>query len=47
MAGALVGVLGGVSWIPARWFDHIENGMHGRDEMVTLARRLAMLDIRT
>lgn len=43
MAGALVGALHGVSWIPARWYDNIENGQHGRDEIVGLARQLAAL----
>jgi poly(ADP-ribose) glycohydrolase ARH3 len=47
MAGALVGALHGSSWIPARWFDNIENGVHGRDEMLALARRLAKIDIRS
>jgi ADP-ribosylglycohydrolase len=46
MAGALVGALHGASWIPARWYDNIENGVHGRDEIVALARRLAKLDVR-
>jgi ADP-ribosylglycohydrolase len=41
MAGALVGALHGVSWIPARWYNNIENGQHGRDEIVSLARQLA------
>jgi hypothetical protein len=41
VAGALVGALHGRSWIPARWHDNIENGEHGRDEIVSLARRLA------
>ncbi len=45
MAGALVGALHGSSWIPARWYDNIENGVHGQDEIVALARRLAGLDI--
>jgi len=44
MAGALVGALHGASWIPARWYDNIENGQHGRDEIVALARELAALD---
>jgi poly(ADP-ribose) glycohydrolase ARH3 len=43
MAGALVGALHGASWIPARWYDNIENGQHGRDEIVSLARQLAAL----
>jgi ADP-ribosylglycohydrolase len=47
MAGAMVGALHGASWIPARWYDNIENGVRGRDEIVALARRLARLDVRT
>ena len=46
MAGALMGELHGSSWIPARWYDNIENGVHGRDEIVILARQLAGFDIR-
>ena len=38
MAGALVGALHGSSWIPPRWYGNIENGLHGRDEIVALAR---------
>ena len=45
MAGALVGALHGGVWIPARWYENIENGPHGRDEIVILARRLASLSI--
>jgi ADP-ribosylglycohydrolase len=45
MAGALAGALHGASWIPARWYDTMENGNRGRDEIVELARRLARLDI--
>jgi ADP-ribosylglycohydrolase len=47
MAGALVGALYGGSWIPARWYDNIENGPQGRDQIVALAKRLATLDVRT
>ena len=43
MAGALVGALHGSSWMPTRWYDNIENGRLGRDEMVRLARALAAL----
>ena len=46
MAGALVGALHGRAWIPARWYELIENGLHGRDEIVLLAKRLVELDIR-
>ena len=42
-----MGALHGSSWIPARWYDNIENDVHGRDEIVALARRLAGLDIRS
>ncbi len=43
MAGALVGALHGASWIPDRWHDNIENGQHGRDEIVSSARELAAI----
>ena len=36
----------GSAWIAARWRDNIENGVHGRDEIVALARRLAGINIR-
>jgi poly(ADP-ribose) glycohydrolase ARH3 len=45
MAGALVGALHGRSWIPARWYDNIENDQHGRDEIVGLARGLAAVTL--
>ncbi len=45
MAGALAGALHGTSWIPPRWYDNIENGKHGRDEIVELARKISKLDI--
>ena len=45
IAGALVGALHGASWIPARWYNNIENGQHGRDEIVSLARGLARASI--
>ena len=47
MAGALVEVLQDSVWIPARWHDHIENGVRGREETGALARRLARLEVRT
>jgi ADP-ribosylglycohydrolase len=47
MAGALVGALHGSAWIPARWYVNIENGKHGRDEIVAVARQLSELDIRS
>jgi ADP-ribosylglycohydrolase len=43
---ALVGALHGAAWIPARWYDNIENGSQEREEIVALAWRLAKLDIR-
>jgi len=46
MVGAQLGSLYGSEWIPSRWFAQIENGRHGRDFMVDLAKRLARLDIR-
>lgn len=46
MAGALVGALHSAAWIPARWYNNMENGKHGRDEIVAVARQLADLDIR-
>jgi poly(ADP-ribose) glycohydrolase ARH3 len=46
MAGALVGTLHGTAWIPARWYDNIENGPHGRDEIIAVARNLSKLDVR-
>ncbi len=45
MAGALAGALHGTSWIPSRWYDNMENGQHGRDEIVEVARGLSRLDI--
>jgi ADP-ribosylglycohydrolase len=46
MAGALAGALHGAAWIPSRWHDAIENGPRGRDEIITLARKLARLEVR-
>jgi ADP-ribosylglycohydrolase len=45
MAGALVGALHGTAWIPSRWYEMMENGRHGRDEIVDVGRRLAKLDL--
>jgi ADP-ribosylglycohydrolase len=47
MAGALLGTLHGNSWIPARWYDSIENGTRVTGEIVALARRLTGRDIRS
>jgi len=46
MAGALVGALHGSSWIPPRWYDNIENGIRGREEIVAVGKKLAALDVR-
>lgn len=45
MAGALLGALHGAAWIPARWYDNIENHAHGREAMIDLGRELAELDV--
>lgn len=46
MVGALVGALHGPAWIPARWHEQIENGKHGRDKILEIARQLARIDVR-
>jgi poly(ADP-ribose) glycohydrolase ARH3 len=46
MSGALVGALHGASWVPPRWYDNIENGLHGRDEIIAVARKLSHVDLR-
>ena len=43
MTGALVGALHGDSWFPLRWFDQLENGPDGRDEIIRAAESLADL----
>jgi len=40
-----VGALHGSSWIPTRWFDNLENQEWGRDYLISVARRLAQLDL--
>lgn len=45
MVGAMLGALYGPSWIPARWYDKMENGERGRDAVVRLAQKLATLDL--
>lgn len=47
LTGALLGALHGAKWIPKRWFDKIENGKHGRDFIIELAKKLATLDCTT
>ncbi|KXZ52278.1 hypothetical protein GPECTOR_10g910 [Gonium pectorale] len=44
ITGALAGALHGTSWIPLRWWDNLENGPAGRDEVLALATQLAALD---
>jgi len=43
--GALLGTLHGTSWIPQRWFYNIENKRFGRDHILNITRKLALLDI--
>ena len=43
-AGALAGALHGCEWIPSSWYNDLENGAGGRDEVVEVARQLALLD---
>ena len=43
MTGALVGALHGTNWIPSRWFENLENGVNGRDEIIRAAGLLADL----
>ena len=40
-----MGALHGSSWIPTRWFDNLENQEWGRDYLISVARRLAQLDL--
>ncbi|EFJ53098.1 hypothetical protein VOLCADRAFT_127347 [Volvox carteri f. nagariensis] len=47
ITGALVGALHGTRWLPTRWYDNLENGASGRDEVLQLAIKLAEYDIRT
>jgi len=43
--GALLGSLYGTSWIPQRWFYNIENKKFGREHIINITRKLALLDI--
>jgi len=47
IVGAMLGALYGSSWIPARWYDKMENGERGRDYVIALAERLALLDLKS
>jgi len=46
ITGALVGALHGCNWIPAIWFNNLENGSYGRDFCVNLGKQLSNLDLR-
>mmetsp|Transcript_43497 Transcript_43497/g.114758 ORF Transcript_43497/g.114758 Transcript_43497/m.114758 type:complete len:670 (-) Transcript_43497:250-2259(-) len=45
LVGSILGALHGVSWIPRRWWDNLENGSRGRSYAVNLGERLAQLDL--
>ena len=46
MCGALCGALHGDTWLPERWLQGMENGLHGRDSAIRLARSLSRLDLK-
>jgi len=46
IAAALCGALHGTKWIPKRWFNNCENGEHGRDYIIHLAKNLCSLDLK-
>jgi poly(ADP-ribose) glycohydrolase ARH3 len=43
MVGAVVGALHGAERFPKRWYETLENGPFGRDEIIRVARKLAQL----
>jgi len=45
MSGALVGALHGTHWFPPRWFDNLENGADGRDELIAVAEKLSAIPL--
>jgi len=45
MAGAMIGSLYGTQWIPARWYDNIEDKKYGRTYCIELANQLSKLDL--
>jgi len=45
IAGSVLGSLHGTLWIPARWFNALENGPRGRDWVIDLGKKLAKLDL--
>lgn len=46
MTGALVGALHGDNWFPRRWADNLENGVAGRDELISVAEKLVEISVR-
>lgn len=47
MTGAMAGALHGPAWVPADWWERLENGIGGRDDIAQTALRLAELDVVT
>ncbi|MCD6571462.1 MAG: ADP-ribosylglycohydrolase family protein [Deltaproteobacteria bacterium] len=45
MTGAQIGALHGSGWIPAHWFDNIENNKYGRDDIINIAGRLSDITV--
>jgi len=45
MTGALVGALHGGQWFPSRWYEKLENGINGRDELISVAGQLAAVSV--
>ncbi len=45
MTGALVGALHGERWFPNRWYDNLENGRNGRDQLIRVAEQLAEISV--
>jgi ADP-ribosylglycohydrolase len=43
MTGAFVGALHGSNWFPKRWYNALENGLYGRDKLITIAKKLARI----
>jgi hypothetical protein len=47
MAGGLAGALHGTAWLPAMWWNQLENGVgSGRDELMRLGALLGAMDVR-
>jgi ADP-ribosylglycohydrolase len=47
IAGAILGALHGISWIPVRWYNRLENYSYGRDMIINIAIALSKCDFRT